>query len=302
MNFCRSNSSCRARSRISASSAWNPSFAVIGAVSAIALYWVGRGDWFLALTLFVIGNIGVASSIVFYESLLPHLVDTKDLDRVSSAGYATGYLGGGVLLAINLLMIQKPEWFGIPDTGTGVRLALASVGIWWLVFSIPLFLRVPEPPAAPEAGAARGGNLQRCVRELDAARAHLVAVVERERRRSHFDAGAALQHREVAAVRQQHRDRAAVVEAFDAEEVAGEHGTRRARDPDHDHGAAGRRPRRGQPHARPRRCGGRQPADGNAPEGPTVGRADRRGDHHGGHNHTGGGDSAHVRRVRVSTR
>ena len=111
-----------------------------------------RGDWQLALTLFVIGNIGVAGSIVFYESLLPHLVDAKELDRVSSAGYAIGYLGGGVLLAINLLMIQKPAWFGIPDAGTAVRLSLASVGVWWLVFSIPLFRRVPEPPRSDRNG------------------------------------------------------------------------------------------------------------------------------------------------------
>ena len=74
----------------------------------LAMYWIERGDWLLALVLFVIGNIGVAGSIVFYESLLPHLVGEHELDRVSSAGYAIGYLGGGVLLAINLLMIQKP--------------------------------------------------------------------------------------------------------------------------------------------------------------------------------------------------
>ena len=134
-------------------------FALVGALSAIALFWVERGDWGLALTLFVIGNIGVAGSIVFYESLLPHLVEPKDLDRVSSAGYAIGYCGGGVLLAINLLMIQKPGWFGIPDTGTGVRLALASVGVWWLLFSIPLFRRVPEPPASRRAGPAEHGNI-----------------------------------------------------------------------------------------------------------------------------------------------
>ena len=102
--------------------------------------------------LFVIGNVGVAGSIVFYESLLPHLVSEKELDRVSSAGYAIGYLGGGVLLAINLLMIQQPAWFGIPNAGTAIRLSLASVGIWWLVFSIPLFRRVPEPPRRLEAG------------------------------------------------------------------------------------------------------------------------------------------------------
>ena len=88
---------------------------------------------------------------MFYESLLPHLVSEEELDRVSSAGYAIGYLGGGVLLAVNLLMIQRPAWFGIPDAGTAVRLSLASVGVWWLVFSIPLFRRVPEPARRIEA-------------------------------------------------------------------------------------------------------------------------------------------------------
>ena len=73
-----------------------------------------------ALALFMIGNIGVAGSIVFYESLLPHLAREDELDRVSSAGYAIGYIGGGVLLAINLLMIQRPALFGMPDAGTAV--------------------------------------------------------------------------------------------------------------------------------------------------------------------------------------
>ena len=134
-------------------------FLLVGACSTIAMYWIERGDWQLALTLFVIGNIGVAGSIVFYESLLPHLVDAKELDRVSSAGYAIGYFGGGTLLAINLLMIQKPSLFGIPDAGTAVRLSLASVGIWWLAFSIPLFRRVPEPPRRIEKDEAPGGNV-----------------------------------------------------------------------------------------------------------------------------------------------
>ena len=113
-------------------------FVAMGVVATTAMFWIRAGDWQLALVLFVIGNVGVAGSIVFYESLLPHLVSEKELDRVSSAGYAIGYLGGGVLLAINLLMIQQPAWFGIPDTGTAVRLSLASVGVWWLVFSIPV--------------------------------------------------------------------------------------------------------------------------------------------------------------------
>ena len=133
-------------------------FIAVGAAATAGMYWIERGDWSLALTLFVIGNVGVAGSIVFYESLLPHLVDDKDLDRVSSAGYAIGYLGGGTLLAINLLMIQKPGLFGIPGAGAGTRLALASVAVWWVLFSIPLFRRVPEPPVRRELDEGPGGS------------------------------------------------------------------------------------------------------------------------------------------------
>ena len=133
-------------------------FLGIGVASTLAMYWIQRGDWTLALILFVIGNVGVAGSIVFYESLLPHLFSAHELDRVSSAGYAIGYLGGGVLLAVNLLMIQRPAWFGLPADGTAVRLSLASVGIWWLVFSIPLFRVVPEPAKQLETDEHQGGN------------------------------------------------------------------------------------------------------------------------------------------------
>ena len=134
-------------------------FLAIGVVSTTAMYWVGPGDWKLGLTLFMLGNIAVAASIVFYESLLPHLVKDDELDRVSSAGYAIGYLGGGVLLALNLLMIQRPTWFGIPDAPTGVRLSLASVGIWWLMFSLPLFRYVPEPKRQVEMDESPSASL-----------------------------------------------------------------------------------------------------------------------------------------------
>ena len=133
-------------------------FLGIGVVATLAMYWIESGDWMFALVLFVIGNVGVAGSIVFYESLLPHLVSEGELDRVSSAGYAVGYLGGGALLAVNLLMIQKPALFGIPDAGVGTRLSLASVGVWWLVFSIPLFRRVPEPARRIEPDEKPLGN------------------------------------------------------------------------------------------------------------------------------------------------
>ena len=133
-------------------------FLAIGVAATAGMFWIQEGDWQLALTLFIVGNVGVAGSIVFYESLLPHLVGPEELDRVSAAGYAIGYLGGGTLLAINLLMIQKPSMFGIPDAGTGTRLALASVAVWWLLFSIPLFRSVREPSVRIETDERPGAS------------------------------------------------------------------------------------------------------------------------------------------------
>jgi len=129
-------------------------FLAIGAAATGAMFFISRGEWLFALTLFVVGNVGVAASIVFYESLLPHIAPLDQLDRVSTAGYAIGYVGGGVLLAINIVMMARPEWFWLPDRDTAVRASLASVAVWWVVFSIPLFRDVPEPVTV--AGASGG--------------------------------------------------------------------------------------------------------------------------------------------------
>ena len=132
-------------------------FLAIGAVSTAAMWFITRGDWQLALVLFVLGNVGVAGSIVFCDALLPHLVSGDQLDRVSAAGYAFGYFGGGVLLAINIVMMSQPAWFGLGSREAAVRASLASVAVWWTLFSIPLFLRVPEP-AVRSAGTRHEGN------------------------------------------------------------------------------------------------------------------------------------------------
>ncbi|MEX1129605.1 MAG: MFS transporter [Vicinamibacterales bacterium] len=146
-------------------------FMGIGVASCFAMFWITEGEWLFALAVFVAGNVGVAGSIVFYEALLPHLARPGELDRVSSAGYAIGYLGGGVMLAINLLLIQRPGLFGLPDAGVATRVVFVLVGVWWLVFSLPLFLKVPEPrvraseaePVSLRRGAAR---LMETFREL----------------------------------------------------------------------------------------------------------------------------------------
>ena len=141
-------------------------FVAIGATATAAMYGIQEGDWKLALVLFVIGNIGVASSIVFYDSLLPHVARPDEMDRVSSAGYAMGYLGGGVLLAINLAMIQQPQWFGIADSGVATRLAFVSVAVWWVLFSWPLFKRVAEPAVPVQARMTPGAAVAQSFRQL----------------------------------------------------------------------------------------------------------------------------------------
>jgi MFS transporter, UMF1 family len=157
-------------------------FMFLGAGAVAGMFMIERGDLDLASILFTVSLIGAAGSFVFYEALLPHIAGPREIDQVSTAGYAMGYIGGGLLLAFNLAWIQKPAWFGLPSgpdispsLGTlPVRLAFLSVAVWWLLFSIPLFRRVPEPPARLEqdefsgAGAVRVAflRLMKTFREL----------------------------------------------------------------------------------------------------------------------------------------
>jgi UMF1 family MFS transporter len=127
-------------------------FAGLGVVSTSLLVFVGRGDWFLASFLYIIGMVGFSGGNNFYDSLLPHVAGERDMDRISSYGYALGYLGGGILLAFNLSMILKPHWFGIPDAEWGTRYSFLTVGVWWILFSIPLLKNVPEPAVVPIPG------------------------------------------------------------------------------------------------------------------------------------------------------
>ncbi len=120
-------------------------FAGMGILGTGLLVLVDTGDWLLASILFIVGRIGFTGANVFYDALLPHVAREDDQDRVSTRGYAMGYLGGGLLLAINVVMIQL-----LPGTW-GPRLSFLSVAIWWAVFSIPVLTRVPEPPAATAA-------------------------------------------------------------------------------------------------------------------------------------------------------
>lgn len=127
-----------------------------GVLGTGLLVFVSTGDWLLASLVFILGRIGFGGSIIFYDALLPHVARAEDRDWVSTRGYALGYLGGGILLAINVAM-----FLFIPDSvfeNAGIRLSFLSVAIWWLVFSLPVLRHVPEPPSVT-AALKRGENV-----------------------------------------------------------------------------------------------------------------------------------------------
>jgi UMF1 family MFS transporter len=134
-------------------------FLGVGVTAAALMFFIERGDIVMAAALFVMANVAVSGSFVFYESLLPHIAKPEEIDRVSTAGFAFGYFGGGVLLALNLAWIQFPDMFGLSASPTlPTRLAFLSVAVWWLGFSIPLFRRVPEPVRLLEEDERKGEN------------------------------------------------------------------------------------------------------------------------------------------------
>jgi UMF1 family MFS transporter len=126
-------------------------FMCIGVTATLLMATITQGGWEYAALLFIVANIAIASSYVFYDSLLPHIASGEEMDRVSTAAYAIGFFGGGIVLAINLAWILSPETFGFSGAVSAIKASFVSVGIWWFCFSIPLLWTVPEPPARLEA-------------------------------------------------------------------------------------------------------------------------------------------------------
>jgi UMF1 family MFS transporter len=133
-------------------------FLAVGASSTAAMYFTGEGQWVFALTTFIVGKVCVTATLAFYNALLPAVAEPDEVDRVSTAGFALGYLGGGTLFLVNALMVANPERFGIANADLATRLSFVSVAVWWVVFSIPLFRKVPEPPPRLEADEHAGEN------------------------------------------------------------------------------------------------------------------------------------------------
>jgi len=150
-------------------------FLVFGASAVAAMFFIEHGQWMFAAVLFILANIGVNGSFVFYDSLLPHVAAPDEMDRVSTAGYALGYLGGGLFLVACLAIILAPAAFGLPS-GEGLspsqatlptRITFILTALWWAGFSLPLFRHVPEPPGrALDAEEARLGAVRASFRRL----------------------------------------------------------------------------------------------------------------------------------------
>ncbi len=146
---------------------------VLGALACMAMFFVGQGQWLLAAACFVLGTLGFNGGIVFNDALITHVAAPRDYDRVSALGYALGYLGGGLLFALNVTMTVKPAWFGLHNAAEAVRWSFLSVGIWWVVFSLPLMVWVREQDGATGPGglAASLQELRRTVRDIAGNRA-----------------------------------------------------------------------------------------------------------------------------------
>ncbi len=144
---------------------------MLGVGATGALFFVGQGDWFAATVLFVLGTMGFNGGVVFNDSLLLDVAKPGELDRVSAFGYSLGYLGGGLLFLINVLMVSKPALFGLADATQAVRVSFLTVAAWWLLFTIPLMRGVKEQQRGPHLGFGEATRVG--FRELRATIAHV---------------------------------------------------------------------------------------------------------------------------------
>jgi UMF1 family MFS transporter len=128
-------------------------FAYLGALTTAALYVVGKGEWAFAIFLYMLGIVGFAGANIFYDALLPSISTRENVDFISGMGYSLGYLGGGLLFALNVLMTMFPESFGLPDASTAVRFSFLTVALWWGGFTLLTAFWVPEDRAGVIPGS-----------------------------------------------------------------------------------------------------------------------------------------------------
>ncbi len=119
-------------------------FTLIGVISTFFISFTGKGDYVWVAILYIFGTIGFAGSEVFYNSFLPLLSSPEKRDRLSSYGFALGYLGGGILLAIDITFILAPSKFGFSSTLSATKISFVTVSLWWFVFVLPFVFTVED--------------------------------------------------------------------------------------------------------------------------------------------------------------
>ncbi|MFO8083307.1 MAG: MFS transporter [Desulfobacterales bacterium] len=124
-------------------------FAYSGVLMTAALVLVPKGNWLLAIIIYATGVIGFSGANIFYDSLLPSVARGKNIDFISSLGFSMGYLGGGLLFLINVIITLYPQWFGLEDASQAVRLAFIMVALWWGGFTVFTISWTPEDPLQP---------------------------------------------------------------------------------------------------------------------------------------------------------
>jgi MFS transporter, UMF1 family len=143
---------------------WFGIWSAVGALATAALCLIGAGHWGWALVVFGLGSIGFFAGSSFQDALIVQVADAHQTNRVSSLGFALGYLGGGLIFLLNVLLVKYPHWFHVADASSAIRIAFVDVALWWIVFSLPLFRYVHE--AAPTAIATGWRELWHTLRAV----------------------------------------------------------------------------------------------------------------------------------------
>ena len=121
------------------------SFAFLGIITTGYLFFIPDSSWKLAVIFYGLGVIGFSGANVFYDSLLVTVSKEEERNRTSALGFSLGYLGGGILFLLNVIMFLYPNWFGLESQIDAVLWSFMSVALWWFIFSLPIYLNVKEP-------------------------------------------------------------------------------------------------------------------------------------------------------------
>ena len=135
-------------------------FAMLGVLATTSFFFISQGMWPIACIVYVVSIIGFSGANVFYDALLPILAPKSKHHSLSALGFALGYLGGGLLFAINVAMTLKPSIFGLADSSAAVRWSFLSVGIWWMIFTLPLLFTIKDKPESANKNITIKRSLQ----------------------------------------------------------------------------------------------------------------------------------------------